>query len=256
MAAAAVLGLLMKWCKWPRPPFVLGLLTGFLLSWVTGTLADREAVGMTIWSMLWPALAVLPVAALAAGVVFKRGRIGVPGARQEEAGTDAGSDAVLASFQDGGPDDAGARPRMAVTLPSLFTVAVIAAGVWGLYVAATFPSSDRTFPLLVGLAVVVLGSAQLVFDLRQRQPGAIMDIGMRSLGMAGMRRTALLMAAMVAVFTVLIHVIGLRYASILFPLGPTLLFLKGPKRWVGAAFGVALLAAFNLALSSIGHLSD
>ena len=33
MAAAAVLGLLMKWCKWPRPPFVIGLSTGFVLSW-------------------------------------------------------------------------------------------------------------------------------------------------------------------------------------------------------------------------------
>ena len=40
MAAAAVLGLLMKWCKWPRPPFVMGLLTGFVLSWVTDALAD------------------------------------------------------------------------------------------------------------------------------------------------------------------------------------------------------------------------
>ena len=61
------------------------------------------------------------------------------------------------------------------------------------------------------------------------------------------------MAAMVAVFMALLHIIGLRYASILFPLGPTLLFLEGRTRWMGAAVGVALLAAFNLALSSIGQ---
>ena len=142
-----------------------------------------------------------------------------------------------------------------MTLPSLFTVAVIVAGIWALYAAATLPSSDKAFPLLISSAVVVLGGAQLVFDLRPSKPGAIMDIGMRSMGMPGTRRTALLMAAMVAVFMALLHIIGLRYASILFPLGPTLLFLEGRTRWVGAAVGVTLLAAFSLALSSIGQHS-
>ena len=143
---------------------------------------------------------------------------------------------------------AGARPRIAVTLPSLFTMAVIVAGLWGLYVAAAFPSSGWVFPLLVSFAVVGLGGAQLAFDLRQGKPGAIMDIGIRSLGMADARRTALLMAAMMAVFMALLHVIGLRYATILFPLGPALLFLEGRTRWIGAGVGVALLAAFNVAL--------
>ena len=253
MAAAAVLGLLMKWCEWPRPPFVIGLLTGFVLSWVTEAFADTETVGMTIRSMLWPALAVLPVAALAAGVVFKRGRLGVPGARPEEVGAGAGSGGGPASSRDSGPDDAGPWPRIAVTPPSLFTMAVTVAGIWGLYAAATFPSSDKAFPLLISSAVVVLGGAQLVFDLRKGKKGAIMDIGMRSAGVPGARGTALLMAAMVAVFMALLHIIGLRYASILFPLGPMLLFLEGRTRWMGAAVGVALLAAFNLALSSIGQ---
>ena len=251
MAAAAVLGLLMKWCKWPRPPFVIGLVTGFVLSWVTEVFPDTETVGMTIRSMFWPAVAVLPVVALAAGVVFKRGKLGVRGARPEEVGADAGSGGGPASYRDSGSDDSGPRERIAVTLPSLFTMAVIVAGIWGLYVAATFPSSDKASPLLISSAVVVLGGAQLFFDLRQSKPGAIMDIGMRSAGLTGARRTALLMAAMMAVFMALLHVIGLRYASILFPLGPTLLFLEGRTRWMGAAVGVALLGAFNLALSSI-----
>lgn len=248
MAAAAVLGLLMKWCKWPRAPFVIGLSTGFVLSWVTDTLADRETVEMTVWSTLWPVLAALPVAAVVAAVVFKRGRIGVPIARPDAAGVDAGSAGEPAVSSDSEPAAAGARPRIAVTLPSLFTVAVIVAGLWGLYVAAAFPLSGWVFPLLVSFAVVGLGGAQLAFDLRQSQPGRIMDIGIRSLGMADARRTALLMAAMMAVFMALLHVIGLRYATILFPLGPALLFLEGRTRWIGAGVGVALLATFNVAL--------
>ena len=249
MAAAAVLGLVMKWCKWPRPPLVLGLLIGLTLSWVTDALAERETVGMTVWSsMPWPALAVLSIAAVVAAVVFKRGRLGVPIARPDEAGADAGSTGGPAASSDSDSAAAGARPRIAVTLPSLFTVAVIAAGVWGLYETATAPSSGWVFPLLVSFAVVGLGGAQLAFNLRQSQPGRIMDIGIRSLGMADARRTALLMAAMMAVFMALLHVIGLRYATILFPLGPALLFLEGRTRWIGAGVGVALLAAFNVAL--------
>ncbi len=248
MAAAAVLGLVMKWCKWPRPPLVLGLLIGFTLSWVTDALAERETVEMTVWSMPWPALAALSVAAVVAAVVFKRGRLGIPIARPDAAGVDAGSAGEPAVSSDSEPDDAGARPRIAVTLPSLFTMAVIAAGVWGLYETAAFPSSGWVFPLLVSFAVVGFGGAQLAFDLRQGKAGAIMDIGIRSLGMPDARRTALLMAAMMAVFMALLHVIGLRYATILFPLGPALLFLEGRTRWIGAGVGVALLATFNVAL--------
>lgn len=248
MAAAAVLGLLMKWCKWPRPPLVMGLSIGFVLNLVTDAFADRETVGMTVWSMPWPALAVLAVAAVVAVVVFKRGRIGVPSTHPDEAGADAGSAGEAAVSRDSEPDDAGARPRIAVTPSSLFTMAVIVAGLWGLYVAAISPLSGWVFPLLVSFAVVGLGGAQLAFDLRQSKPGRIMDIGLRSLGMADARRTALLTAAMMAVFMALLHVIGLRYATILFPLGPALLFLEGRTRWIGAGVGVALLAAFNAVL--------
>ncbi len=248
MAAAAVLGLLMKWRKWPRAPFVIGLSTSFVLTWVTDALAERETVEMTVWFMLWPALAVLSVAAVVAAVVFKRGRLGVPIARPDKAGADAGSTGGPAASSDGESAAAGARPRIAVTLPSLFTMAVIAAGLWGLYVASSSPSSGWVFPLLVSFAVVGLGGAQLAFDLRQSKPGRIMDIGIRSLGTADARRTALFMAAMMAVFMALLHVIGLRYATILFPLGPALLFLEGRTRWISAGVGVALLAAFNVAL--------
>ena len=241
----------MKWCKWPRPPFVIGLVTGFVLSWVTEVFPDTETVGMTIRSMFWPAVAVLPVVALAAGVVFKRGKLGVRGARPEEVGADAGSGGGPASYRDSGSDDSGPRERIAVTLPSLFTMAVIVAGIWGLYVAATFPSSDKAFPLLNQLCSRRSGRSSTVLrpsteqtrghhghrDAERRADGRAED------GAAHGRHDGRLHA--------LLHVIGLRYASILFPLGPTLLFLEGRTRWMGAAVGVALLGAFNLALSSI-----
>ena len=245
MSAAAMLGLLMKWCKWPRPPLVVGLLISPLLISATETTADPETAGMTVWPMLWPALAILSVAALAASVVFKRGRIGVAGVRPGEAEAGAGTDAGPVSTGENAPD-ASARPRIAMTLPNIFTMAVIGAGLWGLYASATPPSPISVSPLLASLAVVILGSVQLVFDLRQSKPGAVMDIDMRSAGLPGARRTALLMAAVVVVFMALLHVIGLRYAAILFPLGPALLFLEGRTRWIGAGGGVAFVALFKL----------
>ena len=73
-----------------------------------------------------------------------------------------------------------------------------------------------------------------------------MDIGMRSAGMVGVRRTAILIFGVVALFIVLIFIIGLKYATMLFPLGPTLLFLQGRTRWIGAAIAVSFVVLFNL----------
>ena len=86
MVAAAVLGLLMKWCKWPRPPFVMGLLTGLTaeLGHQSVSAGDRRDDSLVrALGPPWPPC--LSLAAVAA-VVFKRGRIGVPVARPDEAG--------------------------------------------------------------------------------------------------------------------------------------------------------------------------
>ena len=229
--AAAALGLLMKRYQWPRPPLVAGLLLSNSIERFYPAFTTHEADGMIVW----PVLVALPVAGVVVALVSKRGRIGVAGAPLEEA---RGTVDVR---------------RVAVTPLSLFTMAIVAGAVWGFYEAVSSPLPGRVFPLLASLAVVVLGSVQLVFDLRRGKSGAIMDIGMRSAGMAGARRTALLMSGVIAVFIALILVIGPRYATIVFPIGPALLFLEGRMRWIGAAVGVALLAAFNLALSSIGQ---
>ncbi len=56
-----------------------------------------------------------------------------------------------------------------------------------------------SFPRRRNLSVIALGGIQLVFDLRRGKTGAIMDIGMRSAGMAGARRAAWLIFGMLAV---------------------------------------------------------
>ena len=228
MVAAAVLGLLMKRYKWPRPPLIVGLLLSSTVEYHFHSAVTTHGIG---GALIWPML-IVSMAAAAAVVAIKKGRVGVA---------------------DAPPEEAAAQRRIAVTPQGVFTMAIVSGAAWALYEATTFPLPGKVFPLLTGLAVVVLCVVQLVFDLRQGRMGAIMDIGMRSAGMEGARKTALLMSGMIAVFMALLLLAGLKYATIIFPLGPTLLFLKGRTRWIGATVGVAFMAAFNLAfLDSIG----
>ena len=242
VVAAGVLGLLMKRYKWPRPPLLAGLLLSSVIERFYPAATTHEVGGM----LVWPALVVLLVAGVVVALVSKRGRIGVAGAPLEETSASVGSSGEVEYSEGRGRGAAAVWPRIAVTSSSLFTMAIVAGAAWGFYEAIFSQLPGKAFPLLASLAVVILGSVQLVFDLRQGKTGAIMDIGMRSTGTAGAQRTTLLMVAMVAVFMALLHVIGLRYAAILFPLGPTLLFLEGRTRWVGGGVGVALVALFKL----------
>ncbi len=251
VVAAGVLGLLMKRYKWPRPPLIAGLLLSRIIEFSYSAAARQEVNGMLVWS----ALVFLLVAGVVVALVLKRGRIGIAGAPLEGKSASVGSSGGAEYPEGGGTGPPAVRPRIAVTSSSLFTMAIVAGAAWGFYEAVSSALPGRAFPLLASLAVVVLGSAQLVFDLRQGKTGTVMDIGMRSVGMAGARRTGLLMAAMAAVFIVLFHAIGPRYASIIFPIAPSLLFLEGRMRWIGAAVGVVLLAAFNVALWYIGQRS-
>lgn len=225
MVAAAALGLLMKRYKWPRPPLIAGLLLSSSVEFHFHSAVTTHGMGGVL---IWPMLIVMTFAAAAAAVAMKKGRVGVAGAP---------------------PEDVDTRRRIAVTPQGVFTMAIVAGAAWGFYEATSFPLPGKVFPLLTSLAAVFLGGVQLVFDLQQRKTGPVMDIGMRSADMEGARKTGLLMASMVAVFTALVHAIGPGYASILFPLGPTLLFLKGRTRWTGAAVGVVFVAAFNLAFN-------
>ena len=64
--------------------------------------------------------------------------------------------------------------------------------------------------------------------------------------MEGVVRTALLIIGWLAFFVVLIFVIGLKWATMVFPIGPTLFFLQGRTCWIGLAVAVPFVVLFNL----------
>ena len=248
IVSAALLGLLMKQYKWPRPPLLLGFILGRIIEFNFQSAISIHGMGGLLTRPLTIALLILAV--VIAVTFSKMGKIGAAGTLSEEE--------AMPTVRGGSGDDPGAvangtaavaakRRTLAITPASLFTLAVVGMAIWALQEAwFGFPTRGKVFPVSLSLAVIILGSIQLLFDLQQGTTGAIMDIGMRSAGMVGVRRTAMLIFGVVAIFIVLIFVIGLKYATMLFPLGPTLLFLQGRTRWIGAAIAVSFVVLFNL----------
>lgn len=246
IVAAAILGLLMKQHKWPRPPLLLGFILGRIIEF-----NFQSAVSIYgIWGLLArPLTIVLLVLAIAIAVTFSRmGNIGAGGAALSDDEALPASGADRPAPAGGSGDEAPAKARgLSLSPAALFTLAIIGMAAWALWEATTaFTARGKVFPVALSAAVIALAGVQLVFDLRRGKTGAIMDIGMRSSGMAGARRTGALLFGIIAVFVALIFLIGIKYATMIFPLGPTLLFLEGRTRWIGAAIAVSFVVAFNL----------
>lgn len=247
IVAAAILGLLMKQHKWPRPPLLLGFILGRIIEF-----NFQSAVSIYgIWGLLTrPLTIVLLALAIGIAVTFSRmGNIGAGGAAlSEDDAPPAARGADRPAPAGGSGDDAPAKARgLSLSPAALFTLAIIGMAAWALWEATTaFTARGKVFPVALSAAVIALAGVQLVFDLRRGKTGAIMDIGMRSSGMAGARRTGALLFGIIGVFVALIFLIGIKYATMIFPLGPTLLFLEGRTRWIGAAIAVAFVVAFNL----------
>ena len=113
--------------------------------------------------------------------------------------------------------------------------------------ALTFPTEARTVPLSTSLAVVgfslyVLAKQVLKGD---GSSGEIMDLGMRSTGMAGSVRAGTMIAGLFAMFLFLAGIIGLQFASVIFAtVGPPL-FLQGRVRWISGIISGGWVYAFS-----------
>ena len=248
IVAAAILGLLMKQYKWPRPPLLLGFILGRIIEFNFQSAVSIYGIGGLLGR---PLTIILLVLAVGIAVTFSRmGNIGAAGGDAEEGAAPPALGGDRPAPAGGSGDAPPARApafSFALTRSALFTLAMIGMAAWALWEASwSFPTRGKVFPVSLSIAVIALAGIQFVFDLRRGKTGAIMDIGMRSAGMAGARRAAYLIFGMLAVFVALIFLIGIKYATMLFPLGPTLFFLQGRTRWIGAAIAVAFVVAFNL----------
>ena len=241
IVASAILGLLMKQYKWPRPPLLLGFILGPIIE---RNFQSAVSIHGIINLLSRPLTIALLIIAVVIAVGFSRmGKIGAAGTLSDDE-----SFPVVQGASGDGPESAAVprARRFAVTPSSLFTLIFIAGAAWFFLVGLEYPTRGRVFPIALSTAFIILAGVQLVFDLTSGKTGAIMDIGMRSAGMAGVKRTAIIIFAFMGVFLALIFLIGLKYATMLFPLGPTLFFLEGRTKWIGVGVAFVFVVLFNL----------
>ena len=179
IVSAAILGLLMKQYKWPRPPLLLGFILGRIIEFNFQSAISIHGMGGLLTR---PLTIVLLVLAIAIAVTFSRmGNIGTAGTLSDE------ETMPVVRGASGDDPEAAANAAAAVatnqrtwtlTPAAVFTMAVIGMAAWALQEAwFGFPTRSKVFPVSLSLAVIILSSIQLVHDLRQGKTGAIMDKG-------------------------------------------------------------------------------
>ena len=222
----AVLGLLMKVYKWPRPPMILGFVLGGIIEQNMLSAVSLYGVGGVLSRPMTIALLVL---AVVVAVFFARL------ATNEQPGARPSTDV---------PQPGGWRWRPDNYL-AVFFICVGIFFVWG---ALGMRPNSRGFPIALGSAVILLSLLQLVKSGWERGESQVLDLGMLSLGTEGVRRSAWLFAILTGVYLVLAIAIGLQYASILYAAVTPALFMRGRRPWAWGALtgGILALLVFGL----------
>lgn len=256
-------GLVMKRYRWPRPPLILGFILGPV---VDKNLQSALSVYGTMGLLKRPIVIILAVILIAA-IVFMPKLMSPKAARRalQEYGDDDGSDGgegppTTSPERDGAPsvssDDAGARRTDAPVRGIWFSrvlrqdniapLVMIGCALPFVIGALGYPARARVLPLVLGVAIVGLSLVQLTIQVARagHSKGEVMDLGMRSLGMAGAKRAGLVVAAVVVLFLLISLLVGIQYAAVVLAAVGPMLVLKGKIRWVSGLVCGVFVAAF------------
>jgi hypothetical protein len=159
-----------------------------------------------------------------------------------------------------GTDSSGAaatvRGPWRWTWQNLFPAFFIAIAGWFIWRATGFEPKAGSFPVGLGVLVIVLALAQVVLNGWQRGTGDVLDLGMLSAGVEGRGRSALLLGGLLMLFVILAALVGLQYASIvLAALSPAALMTgRHPWAWgllTGGIIAAAVFGFFDHVMSMI-----
>jgi TctA family transporter len=226
----AVLGLLMKQYRWPRPPLILGFILGELIE-------QNLISAVNLYGFMGvaerPLTVVLVVFAVLIAVFFAR-------------------------FGGTLPDAPAAKTEWhwRWTWLNLFPIVfalIAAAFVW---TALGFKPVAGAFPIVMGLMVIAACMLQIGINSHGGGDGAVLDLGMLSTGVADRTRSALILLWLMVGFAVLGTIIGLQYASIaLAAIMPAFLMIgRRPWAWgllTGGIIAVVALLFFDQVMSVV-----
>ena len=242
----AILGLLMKRYKWPRPP----LLIAFILGPIIENNIDNS-VGRYGWDGTFtrPLFIILFVLAIATGVIFTRfmNTSQLSGAVAQVAGGDAPPPS-------GGAQDAMKPSKLTgwfrgkrwhFTEAQLFSGGMVILMIYAIYLATGYSFFGRWFPIGSATLGLVLALITFVREGYGGKTGEIMDIGIRSAGMQGAREAGIIFVSMLGLMLVLAGIIGLQWSAIVIAgIGP-MIMMRNKIGYIGGLISGLLIMALN-----------
>jgi TctA family transporter len=223
----AGLGFVMKYFRWPRPPLVLGFILGKIVEQNMLTAISLYGV---VGVLERPLTLGLIVGAVVIAVFLTR----------------IGNSAMARTQTDTRDDDARKPWRwQSDNYVALFFALVGASFVVG---ALHFRLAARTFPMALGILLVLLALLQFVKNGWQQGEAEVLDIGMMSKGMATTRQTAPIILGLVAMFLVIAAAIGLQYGAIAFAAATPIALGAGKRPWLSGLVTGAIMTAVVIGL--------
>lgn len=223
----AGLGFLMKYFRWPRPPLVLGfilgkiveqnMLTAISLYGVVGVLERPLTIGLIVGAII---------------IAVFLTRIGNSAMARTQTDT-------------GDADTRGPWRWQADNYVALFFVLV---GIFFVVGALHFRVAARTFPMALGILLVLLALLQFVRNGWQHGEAEVLDIGMMSKGMATTRQTAPIILGLIAMFLAIAVAIGLQYGAIAFAVATPIALGAGKRPWLSGLVTGAIMTAVVVGL--------
>jgi TctA family transporter len=239
----AVLGLLMKRYRWPRPPLLIGFILGPII---------EDNIHVSVLRYGWaetftrPLFIILFITAVATAVIFVR----FIGSGTSSAPVDASGS--VAPPVGGAPD---APSGFAQKIRGLhwrwsekqwFTLALIGMMVYVMYEATSFSFVGRWFPMGLGIIGLTLTTIEFFMQGFGAKTGDIMDIGIRSEGMEGARQAGLLFLGLLTMMMILTGTIGLKWAAIAIALVGPWVMMRNKTGIIGGLIGGILILALNV----------
>ena len=239
----AVLGLLMKRYKWPRPPLLIGFILGPIIeNNVINSVGRYDWVG----TFTRPLFLFLFVMAIVTAFLFTKfmdfSGDNVPGVTKD----DPASAPVPPA---GGAPDApgGLAGRMQgltwrFTESQLFTGAMIVMMGYAIWESSSYSFFGRWFPMGLSLIAFTLATVTFVREGFGSKTGEIMDIGIRSAGMDGARAAGAMFLALLAMMLLVTGLVGLQWAAIVIALAGPPVMMQNRTGYIGGAIAGVVIA--------------
>jgi putative tricarboxylic transport membrane protein len=230
------IGLIMKQYQWPRPPMLLGIILGEVIERNLTTAINLHGWTSSGGVLVRPLTVALFIIVVATMVFFSRSA-----AKQaaEDAKAYASEEVVTLSFK-----------KALISWYNMPILLAIGGSLAFIVSSMGFRFEARIFPMGAGIGIIILSLSQLYTHLTKRsyRKADIMDIGMKSSGMEGLRTNIYKVATMLGTFVVVTGFIGMQWATVAYAILSPVLFMQGKWRYLGPVISVAIVGIFQIYL--------